>query len=77
MNHLVMILFDDDGYEIDDPVWHLVDPCSRGVQGAVLCTGEVYGVGESDAIYNLKTVKRGIPCPRCAEIIRIYKAVKL
>jgi len=77
MNALVKIIRDDDGILIDDPQWHLVDPCYPGVYGAALCTGEVFGPGESAVEFELKVVKRGIPCALCQEVVRAYKDVKL
>ena len=78
MNTLVKIIRDDNGWETEHPVWHLVDP--RGEQGdMVLCTGEFFGHGESLTVeFETKKVQRGgVECARCAEIVKIYKAVKL
>lgn len=77
MNVLVKILVDDDGVEIDNPVWHLVDPTNH--QGnAPLCTAEFFGGGESAVIFEAKRVKRGgITCPQCIEKIKTIKAIKL
>lgn len=75
-NSLVRFTADDDGEVIEKPVWHLVDitcgdPCS-------LCTQEYYGYGQSDVVYEEKTVSRGgITCPLCLERIKIMKGIRL
>lgn len=77
MSHTVVkILFDDDGEKRDEPVWCL----SEFVDGAprTLCSGEVYGDGESSVIYKEKTVERGgITCDNCKSIINRIKSIKL
>lgn len=78
MSHILVKIFkDDDGIEVENPVWHLSDPDSR--QGKrVLCTSEFYGSGESSVVFKTKTVEKGgIKCERCLEIINDMKAIKL
>ncbi len=77
MNTLVRIIQDDDGAETFNQDWHLVDPVNN--QGpAALCTQEFYGFGESDCVFEEKTVERGgVTCENCLRRIRIYKAIKL
>ena len=77
MSHnLVKILFDEDGEKIDEPVWHLVVSVSGSP--ATLCTGEVFGEGEGNAVYEEKQVNRGgITCKKCLEQLRDLKSVKL
>ena len=78
MNQLVKIFRDDDGTEIETPVWHLSDPVSLGAWGTVFCTTEVFGVGESTVEYKTKIVQRGgIECPTCLERLKLYKSVRL
>ena len=77
MNTLIKLLTDDDGTEIDEPKWCLVD--SRdGDAPRVLCCGSAYGYGESSATYETKKVARGgIECKTCIGIIKAYKKVRL
>jgi len=77
MNVLVKIIRDEDRNLTLNDSWHLVDPCN--FQGsAALCTGEFFGGGESIAEFEMKEVSRGgITCPKCIQILKIYKAVKL
>ncbi|MCS4309695.1 hypothetical protein M2404_004072 [Rheinheimera pacifica] len=78
MSHrVVQIIVDDDGELTNNESWHLViediDSSPRA-----LCTGEVFGYGESSAKFKEKTVARGgITCAACLKIIKRYKAVKL
>ncbi len=76
MTHeLVMIFVNDDGDKIDKPVWHFVE-YEQGVHA--LCTGEFVGSGESNCEYETKEVSRGgVTCPKCLEILRRHKAIKL
>jgi len=79
MNSLVKLLTDDDGDPVDkeDQRWHLVDPCNRGGR-ATLCTGEFFGLGESQCEYEEKTAERGgITCQHCVQKLKAYKAVRL
>lgn len=78
MPNLVKILRDDDGFVVDDPVFHLSDPFPQGVWGRVFCTEEVFGIGESCVVYELRETKRGgIECDECRRKLRAYKAVRL
>ena len=78
MNQLVRVITNDDG---DEPIhpndWHFVDIAN--FQGdAVLCTGEYFGIGESNVVYETKELLRGgITCKKCLEAIKLYKSVKL
>lgn len=75
-NQLVKIIFDDDGEATNNDSWHLaVQPDGSP---RTLCTGEVFGGGEGEAVYKTKSVERGgITCPKCLEIIKQFKAIKL
>lgn len=77
MNVLVKIIADDDGEWTKNEDWHLVDPCN--FQGnAVLCTGELFGGGESRCIVETREANRGgITCAKCLDILKKYKAVRL
>lgn len=76
MNNLIKLINDEDG-EPGDGLWHLVQQAGGG-EDTILCTGEVYGYGEGDAVAELKTVKRGgIECRKCMRIIKEIKAVRL
>ena len=76
INPLVKFFVDGDGEVIDKPVWHLVD-CFLS-DPAALCTGEYFGYGQSDTVYEEKTVKRGgITCRLCLEKIKAIKGVRL
>lgn len=79
MNKLVKILVDDDGYKNDDPEWCIDMSFIMGYSSPrTLCTGEVYGDGESAAIFKVKLNKRGgVTCPNCLRIIKGFKKVKL
>ncbi len=85
MNHLVQITARD-YLESEQPpdviipeeerVWCLV--VFKSGSPMTLCTGEVFGLGEGNAEYIEKEVKRGgITCPECLKFIREIKAVKL
>ena len=74
LNYVVKITVDDDGYEIKNAKWCLVDPCNY--QGrAALCTQQYFGYGESACIYETKNGK--ITCEKCREMIKKYKSIKL
>ena len=78
MNNLVKILSSDDGEPREEDLknWHFViiscgDPCT-------LCEGEYFGAGQSGCDFETKQVKRGgITCPKCIEMIKMFKSVKL
>lgn len=73
---LVKLITDDDGRKVDRPAWHYVTHWSDGER--TLCSGEVFGPGESQAEYKEKEVdKGGITCNRCLAIIKEIKAIKL
>lgn len=76
MTELVKITADEDGFEVYEPAWCLVD--AYGDASRVLCSGQVFGFGEGDAAYKTKEVKRGgITCSECLEKIKQIKSVKL
>ncbi len=75
MHQLVKIIVNEDGINEDDPQWHLAHDFGEGPRA--LCTGEVFGEGEGPAVFQTKTVRAGIPCPRCKEMVRWFKAIKL
>jgi hypothetical protein len=75
MHNLVKFITDDDG-EPMDPLWHF-PVCFDGSDRAI-CNGLVFGEGEGRAKFQVKQVKKGgITCPRCLEIIKMLKKVKL
>jgi len=78
MSHeLVKVLIDDDLEEIENPVWHLVDPTNAGGP-ATLCSGEFFGYGESQVEYELKVVARGgITCGWCMRDLKTLKSIRL
>ena len=74
---LVKILSSDDGEPRDKHLqyWHWI---LTDTGNHTLCEGEFFGYGESACEYEIKTVKRGgITCPKCLEIIKEIKAIKL
>ncbi|MGI4260856.1 hypothetical protein ACR2VJ_27595, partial [Klebsiella pneumoniae] len=74
-NRVVKIIKSEFG-ESQPSDWHLVSPIT--VEPATLCGGEYFGVGQSDAEFEEKTVSRGgVTCQECLRIIRAVKAVKL
>jgi hypothetical protein len=77
VNNLVRITVNDDGDDVFKPKW-----CIFGLvyndAARTLCTGEVFGYGEGEAVYTTKEVVRGgITCPNCITIIKTIKSVKL
>lgn len=76
MNQLVMILKDEDGFEIENPVWCLVHVYSDSP--STLCDGQVFGFAEGSAVYKTKSRKRGgITCRNCIDFIKHIKSIKL
>lgn len=77
MNYLVKIIKDDDGFYIDNPKWHLIDPATNAGY-ATFCKGEFFGSGESECEYELKQLPRGgITCEWCLEKLKTYKKIRL
>ena len=73
---VVKITVDDSGSEKESPKWCL--SIVSGGDPMAACTGEYYGMGQSDCEYKCKTVESGgINCPDCLALIRSYKAIKL
>lgn len=73
---LVRIIVNDDGEKVGNPKWCL----SKNWDGAdrTVCDGEVFGLGEGGAEFEIKERKRGgITCENCLEIIKWYKKIKL
>lgn len=77
MNHeLVLMLTDDDGEAYDEPVWHIID--EYNTDPATLCSGEYFGVGQSNCEYKLKTVSRGgVTCKKCLNKAKWLKSFRL
>lgn len=75
-HQLVRIIIDEDGEETHNDNWHLVDVSDAAPR--TLCSGEVFGYGEGNAVYTTKSVARGgITCPKCLGKLKEYKAIKL
>lgn len=75
-HRLVRFTFDDDEAPVIDDTWHFVT--QKTGSDMKLCSGEVFGIGEGSAVYEMKEVTRGgITCPMCLEEIRRMKAIKL
>lgn len=75
MNTLVMIVTNEDGEE-EEPLWHAINPHADDLM--VLCSGQYFGDGASECTYKTKDIIRGgISCPKCVEIIKFYKSIKL
>lgn len=76
MNHLVKIIKDEDKFKIDNPKWCLVVFAAGSPMA--LCSGQVFGEGEGDAVYKEKWIKQGgITCPKCLTQIMFFKSIKL
>lgn len=74
MNYLVKMITDEDGEE-QEPLWHFV---TSEDSERCFCDGQCFGHGEGAATFETKTVKRGgITCPRCLELIKLIKSIKL
>jgi hypothetical protein len=75
MNNLVKLITDEDG-EACEPVWHVAD--EMGGAPAILCTGQVYGYGEGNAVTVAKQTKRGgITCAHCMNTVKAIKDIRL
>lgn len=75
MNHLVKILFDEDGTKQESPKWHLATPFGDAYR--TVCTGEVFGFGEGSVIFKEKIATKGITCSDCKDMVEWFKSVKL
>lgn len=74
-HELVKILTYEGGEIVNKPLWHWIQ-CIDARRS--LCEGQAFGMGESDVEYETKTVPRGgITCPKCLEMIKEFKAIKL
>lgn len=76
-NKYVKITIDDDNDPVLFPKWCIV--FSENGCGRTLCTKEVYGYGEGNAVGEEKTLKR-FPkdgCKKCLAKIKEIKAVRL
>lgn len=71
---LVKFITDEDGGEAFNDHWHLVQ--THGDAPRAVCSGEVFGFGESGAEYKDKHKGR-VTCPKCIEIVKWFKAVRL
>jgi hypothetical protein len=75
VNNLVKFIENEDGEKVE-PFWHI--SAIYAGSPALMCSGEVYGYGEGDAVFEAKTVMRGgITCPDCLEMIKSIKSIKL
>jgi hypothetical protein len=75
-HELVKITVNDDGEYSFDEHFHYVHAPDGAAR--TLCSNEVFGDGEGQAQFMLKEVKRGgISCPKCMEIIKAFKRIKL
>ncbi len=73
----VKIISNDDGEEVDEPKWHLGVDYIGGAH-STLCTGEFYGFGESNVVFETKKIHKGlIDCPACVTIITEMKRISL
>ena len=70
---VVQLITDSMGDETNDTSWHYIQDWSDGDR--VLCSGDVFGAGESSADYETKNGK--ITCLKCIKIIKQIKAIKL
>ena len=70
---VVKITINDDGDRVHNPKWCCVD--YRGDAERTLCSGEVFGFGESGAEYEKKRGK--ITCANCIDLLKTYRATKL
>ena len=73
MSHeVVKFKTDDDGTTVHFDKWHL--SVNSGGSKNKLCTGEVYGIGESAATFVSKIVStNGVTCESCLTEIRYFK----
>lgn len=74
---LVRFLSTEDGEEPQgtDKKWHWIISVDAS---RALCSGQVFGYGESAIDYEIKLVKKGgITCPNCLQMIKEFKAIKL
>ena len=76
MPSLVKEIVDEDGLLTNDDSWHLVDPNPTPCLH-VLCTGSVLDGDTSAKFEHKDTGRGGITCPKCINLIKAYKAVKL
>lgn len=75
MVELVKLITNEDG-ERCEPFWHYVR--NAGGSDTLLCTSEVYGLGEGFAVAEMKTgTGRGITCPECRNLIKELQQIKL
>lgn len=73
--HLIKLITNDDGEEIQNPKWHITQPF--GDSDRTLCSGEAYGLGESGAIFEGKFGSlKDCDCPKCLEIVSWFKKLK-
>lgn len=72
--HLVKLLTTEDGDKVENPKWCLVVDFTGA--NMALCSGQVFGMGESEVEYDEKRSERGITCPKCIGMIKEFKAIK-
>lgn len=76
-NNLVMLTVTEDGEEIsiEKRKWCL--SVNHGSNWEIACCNQILDT-EVDAKWEKKSVQRGgITCPKCLEIIKFYKSIKL
>ncbi len=74
MNNLVKIIISLDGEEISDPTWCACSTIGDGHR--TLCSGEIVDDGEV-VIQSKTTIRGGITCEECIEVIKEIKSIKL
>lgn len=78
MNKLIKLTVNEDGEEVKDSPWHLVDPSPGDASDRVFCSGECFGEGEGAARGTTKTViQGGITCGPCLDKLKEYKKVRI
>lgn len=80
MKNVVKILTEDSpngtGEKYENPKWCYIQNWGDGLR--TLCTGEVFGIGESSCEYKIKPLIRGaITCDKCKTIINEIKSIPL
>ena len=75
MNNLIKRMSDDDGVGIDNDHWHLYAPAVE--VNRILCTGEAMDEDSEIVIKEKSVMRGGITCPKCLELIKTLKKVRL
>lgn len=74
-NTVVKILIDEDGDVTGNTKWCLVQDNVGNDAPRTVCSGEVFGLGQSSAEF--KTKKGKVTCPNCIATIKWFKSIKL